>query len=128
MKKRVVVSGVKLEGNFLDRDDEFKSLVSIQPGEPYNADKVTETTKAFTEHFGNFGFAFARVEAVPEIDRETNRVAIVLRAEFSGKAVIEPSGPFWPVPAYWPQRDSSNVTGCLNASTPTLRSVEISTL
>ena len=86
--ERFVVSGVKLEGNFLDRDDEFKSLVSIQPGEPYNADKVTETTKAFTEHFGNFGFAFARVEAVPEIDRETNRVAIVLRAEPSRRAYV----------------------------------------
>ncbi len=86
--ERFVVSGVKLEGNFLDREDEFKSLVSIQPGEPYNADKVTETTKAFTEHFGNFGFAFARVEAVPEIDRETNRVAIVLRAEPSRRAYV----------------------------------------
>ena len=86
--ERFVVSGVKLEGNFLDREDEFKSLVSIQPGEPYNADKVTETTKAFTEHFGNFGFAFARVEAVPEVDRETNRVAIVLRAEPSRRAYV----------------------------------------
>ncbi|RYH16121.1 MAG: outer membrane protein assembly factor BamA, partial [Alcaligenaceae bacterium] len=47
-----VVSGVKIEGNFLDRDDEFKSLITIRPGEPYNADKVAETTKAFTDHFG----------------------------------------------------------------------------
>ncbi|WP_404302849.1 outer membrane protein assembly factor BamA [Alicycliphilus denitrificans] len=83
-----VVSGVKLEGNYLDRDDEFKSLVTIRPGEPYNADKVAETTKAFTDHFGNFGFAFARVEAVPEIDRESSRVALVLRAEPSRRAYV----------------------------------------
>lgn len=83
-----VVSGVKLEGNYLERDDEFKSLVTIRPGEPYNADKVAETTKAFTDHFGNFGFAFARVEAVPEIDRENNRVALVLRAEPSRRAYV----------------------------------------
>jgi outer membrane protein insertion porin family len=50
--ERFVVSGVKLEGNFLDREDEFKSLVAIRPGEPYNADQVTETTKAFSEYFG----------------------------------------------------------------------------
>ncbi len=85
---RYVVSGVKLEGNYLDRDDEFKSLITIRPGEPYNADKVTETTKAFTDHFGNFGFAFARVEAVPEIDRENNRVALVLHAEPSRRAYV----------------------------------------
>ncbi|AVP57941.1 outer membrane protein assembly factor BamA [Pulveribacter suum] len=83
-----VVSGVKLEGNYLDRDDEFKSLVTIRPGEPYNADRVAETTKAFTDHFGNFGFAFARVEAVPEVDREHNRVAIALRAEPSRRAYV----------------------------------------
>ncbi len=83
-----VVSGVKLEGNYLDREDEFKSLVTIRPGEPYNADQVTATTKAFTDHFGNFGFAFARVEAVPEIDREHNRVALVLRAEAARRAYV----------------------------------------
>ena len=83
-----VVSGIKLEGNYLARDDEFKSLVTIRPGEPYNADKVAETTKAFSDHFGNFGFAFARVEAVPEIDREHNRVAIALRAEPARRAYV----------------------------------------
>jgi outer membrane protein insertion porin family len=86
--ERFVVSGVKLEGNYLDRDEEFKSLVKIKPGEPYNADQVTATTKAFTEYFGNFGFAFARVEAVPDIDRTTNRVALVLHAEPSRRAYV----------------------------------------
>ncbi|MBS0293960.1 MAG: outer membrane protein assembly factor BamA [Proteobacteria bacterium] len=85
---RYVVSAVKLEGNYLGRDDEFKSLIAIRPGEPYNADKVAETTKAFTDHFGNFGFAFARVEPVPEIDREHNRVALVLRADPSRRAYV----------------------------------------
>ncbi|MFN3375648.1 MAG: outer membrane protein assembly factor BamA [Burkholderiaceae bacterium] len=86
--ERFVVSGVKLEGNYLEREDEFKPLVTIRPGEPYNVDQVTETTKAFSEYFGRFGFAFARVEAVPEIDRETNRVQIVLQAEPSRRAYV----------------------------------------
>lgn len=83
-----VVSGVKLDGNFLDRDDEFKSLVKIKPGEPYNADQVAETIKAFTDYYSNFGFAFAKVEAVPEIDRANNRVNIVLQAQPSRRAYI----------------------------------------
>ncbi|WP_159913757.1 outer membrane protein assembly factor BamA [Pantoea sp. 18069] len=86
--ERYVVSDVKLEGNYLDRDDEFKSMVKIKAGEPYNADQVTETTKAFSDHFGNFGFAFARVEAVPEIDRANNRVSIVVKAEPSRRAYV----------------------------------------
>lgn len=86
--ERFVVSGVKLEGNYLNREDEFKSLVAIRPGEPYNADEVTETTKAFSDHFGNFGFAFAHVEAVPEIDREHGRVALVLTADPQRRAYV----------------------------------------
>ena len=86
--ERFVVSGIKLEGNYLGKEEEFKSLVAIKPGEPYNADTVAETTKAFTDYFGTFGFAFAKVDAVPEIDRATNRVAFVLRAEPSRRAYV----------------------------------------
>jgi len=85
---RFDVSVVKFEGNFLGRDDEFKSLVSIRPGQPYNADDVAKTTKAFIDYFGNFGFAFARVQARPEIDRANNRVAITLQADPSRRAYV----------------------------------------
>ena len=86
--ERFVVSSVKLEGNYLGKEDEFKSLVTIRPGEPYNADKVAETSKAFTEYFGTFGYAFAKVDAVPEIDRANNRVAFVLQADPSRRAYV----------------------------------------
>lgn len=86
--ERFVVSGVKLEGNYLGKEEEFKSLVTIKAGEPYNADAVAETSKAFTDYFGTFGFAFAKVEATPEIDRANNRVAFVLQAEPSRRAYV----------------------------------------
>ena len=86
--ERFVVSAVRLEGNYLEKDDEFKALVKIQPGQPYNAETVAETTKAFTDHFGKFGFAFARVEPRPEIDRSNNRVVMVLQAEPSRRAYV----------------------------------------
>ncbi|MDD5478840.1 outer membrane protein assembly factor BamA [Rhodoferax sp.] len=86
--QKFVVSGVKLEGNYLGKDDEFKSLVAIRPGEAYNADQVAKTTKAFTDYFGNFGYAFARVESKPEIDRVNNRVALVLQANPSRRAYV----------------------------------------
>jgi len=86
--ERFVVSGVKLEGNFLNKDDEFKALVKIAIGKPYNAETVAETSKAFTDYFGTFGFAFARVEVKPEIDRSSNRVQFVLQAEPSRRAYV----------------------------------------
>jgi outer membrane protein insertion porin family len=86
--ERFVVSGVKLAGDYLGKDDEFKSLVSIRPGQAYNADEVAKTSKAFTDYFGNFGYAFARVEAVPEIDRVNNLVALTLQANPSRRAYV----------------------------------------
>jgi outer membrane protein insertion porin family len=86
--ERYIVSGVRLEGNYLGKDDEFKTLVRIEPGQPYNADQVAETTKAFTDYFGKFGYAFAAVEAKPEIDRANNRVEFVLAAEPSRRAYV----------------------------------------
>ena len=86
--ERFVVSGIKLEGNYLGKDDEFKSLVAIRAGEAYNADQVTLTAKAFTDYFGNFGYAFARVEARPEIDRVNNRVALVLQGDPSRRVYV----------------------------------------
>jgi outer membrane protein insertion porin family len=79
--QRYTVTAVRLSGDYLGKEDEFKSLVTIQPGEPYRAEAITNTQKAFTDRFGLFGFAFARVEAVPQIDRNTGRVQVQLNAD-----------------------------------------------
>lgn len=86
--KRFVVSGVRLEGDFLGREDDFKSLIRIRPGQAYNAEDVAETIRAFSDYFGRFGFAFARVEGVPDIDRDNASVAIVIQAQPSRRAYV----------------------------------------
>lgn len=83
-----VVSKVNLVGNFLDKDAEFKSLVAIQVGQPYNADQVAVTSKAFTDYFGNFGYAFSRVEPRTVIDRATNRVEVTLQVDPSRRVYV----------------------------------------
>ena len=75
------VTGIRLEGDYLGKDDQFKSLIRFRPGEPYRGEAVTETTKAFTDLFGNYGYAFARVEPRPEIDRAKGQVQVALVAE-----------------------------------------------
>ena len=79
--QRYVVSKVELQGDFLGKEAEFKSLVTLKAGEAYNVEDVNTTVKAFTDYYGAFGYAFAQVEAVPEIDRVNNRVAFVLRGQ-----------------------------------------------
>ena len=82
------VSGVKLEGDYLGKDDDFKTIVAIKPGQPYQAETVTQTTRAISERFGTFGYAFAKVEARPEIDRTNGTVALTIAAEPARRVYI----------------------------------------
>ena len=75
------VTAVRLEGEYLGKEDDFKRAVRIKPGEPYRSADVAATAKAFGDLFGLYGYAFARTEARPEIDRATGQVAVVLSAD-----------------------------------------------
>jgi outer membrane protein insertion porin family len=85
---RYVVSAVELKGNYLGKEEEFKSLVKIAVGQSYNSESVAVTTKAFTDLFGKFGYAFARVEAIPDIDKSKAQAKIVLAADPSRRAQV----------------------------------------
>ena len=75
------VTSVRLEGDYLGKDAEFQAFIALRPGQPYRGDAVTETARRFTDLFGLYGYAFARVEPRTEIDRTTGQVAVVLAAD-----------------------------------------------
>jgi outer membrane protein insertion porin family len=75
---RYTVSSVKLAGDLLLPEDEIKKLVSIKPGESYSREKLTESTKAIGERLGNEGYAFANVNAAPEVNKEKGDVAFTI--------------------------------------------------
>lgn len=83
-----VVSGVKLEGNYLGKENEFKSLVTVDVGNSFNAEQVSETTRAFTNTFGTFGYAFAKVDVVPLLDRSKGLVTLVYKADPGLRAYV----------------------------------------
>lgn len=72
------VSDVKLAGQMLVPEGELKKLITIKPGEIFARDRLTETTKAIGDRLGNDGYAFANVNAVPELDKDKRTVAFTL--------------------------------------------------
>ncbi len=82
------VTAVRLEGDYLGKEDDFKALVAIKPGEAYRAEAVAETSRRFGELYGAFGYAFARTEPRTEIDRATGRVEVVLVGEPSRRVYV----------------------------------------
>jgi outer membrane protein insertion porin family len=75
------ITGVKLEGEYFGKEDEFKHLVTLRPGQRYRSEDVAATTKAFTDRFGQYGYAFARVDSRTEIDRKNAQVTVILAAD-----------------------------------------------
>ncbi|MBK8121613.1 MAG: outer membrane protein assembly factor BamA [Sulfuritalea sp.] len=76
--ERYTVSSVKLAGQLLLPEAELTKLVRVNPGEVFSREKMTETTKAISERLGNEGYAFANVNAAPELDKEKRLVAFTV--------------------------------------------------
>ncbi len=65
---------VKLGGNLLGREEEFRSLLRLSPGETYSGQRIADATKRINDRLGELGYAFANVNPVPEIQREKSEV------------------------------------------------------
>jgi outer membrane protein insertion porin family len=75
------VSAVRLEGDYLGQDADFRQRVTVVPGQRYRSDDIAATVRQFTDLYAAFGYAFARVEPRTEIDRATGQVTVVLNAQ-----------------------------------------------
>ena len=76
--EKYTVSSVKLAGQLLLPEDQLTKLVQIRPGDVFSREKMAETTKAISERLGNEGYAFANVNAAPELDKEKRQVAFTV--------------------------------------------------
>ncbi|MFL9944481.1 outer membrane protein assembly factor BamA [Paraburkholderia agricolaris] len=82
------VSSIKLAGNLLDREAELAKLVSVKPGERFSAEKLQATTKAVVDKLGEYGYAFATVNAQPQIDQEHHKVDVTLQVDPSRRVYV----------------------------------------
>lgn len=73
--EKYTVSDIKLAGEMLVPEEELKPLITVNPGELFNRQNVTDSSKAIGDRLGNDGYAFANVNAVPEVDKEAHTVA-----------------------------------------------------
>lgn len=70
------VSDVKLSGQLIVPQEDLFKVVSIRKGMTFSRKLVTESSKGITERLGDEGYAFANVNAVPDIRNEEKTVAI----------------------------------------------------
>ena len=76
--EKYTVSGVKLTGDLILPEEVYREIVTVKPGDVFSRKALTETNKAITDRLGNEGYAFANVNAAPEVDRENQKVAFTI--------------------------------------------------
>lgn len=72
------VSAVSFTGDLVLPEEAYRELVAIKPGDVFSRENLTATNKALTDRLGNEGYAFANVNAAPEVDKEKREVAFTI--------------------------------------------------
>ena len=73
--KKFTVTGYKLSGTFVVPEKELTDLVRIKPGDVFSRKQVTEATKRMTDRLANDGYAFANVNAIPDVNKKKSQVS-----------------------------------------------------
>ncbi len=78
--KPFTLKGIDFVGEMLGREEEFRQLVSLGDGETFSGTKLGESRARIVERLGELGFAFANVNAQPDLNRDeqTVRFAILI--------------------------------------------------
>lgn len=75
---RYQISSIKLAGDLVVPDAELRPLFKVKPGDAFSREKLNESTKAISDRLGKEGYAFANVNAAPELDKEKRQVAFTV--------------------------------------------------
>jgi outer membrane protein insertion porin family len=86
--EKYTVSSVKLEGETFGREEELRQLILLQPGKTYSGALQEASNKRIAGRLGQFGYAFANVNADPQIDREKREVAFTFVVDPGKRAYV----------------------------------------
>ncbi|WP_297352349.1 outer membrane protein assembly factor BamA, partial [Paraburkholderia sp.] len=82
------ISAIRLSGNLLDRQAELTKLVKIKAGDRFSATRLKAATKAVVDKLGEYGYAFATVNAEPQIDQQHHTVDLTLQVDPSRRVYV----------------------------------------
>ncbi len=73
--EKYTVADVKVDGELLIPEAEIRKLITVKPGEVFSRVKLNESNKNITDRLGNDGYAFANVNAAPELNKEKRQAS-----------------------------------------------------
>jgi outer membrane protein insertion porin family len=86
--KKYKVTDVKLGGKLIIPEAELRKLISVKAGDVFSRQDITDSSKRISDRLGNDGYAFANVNAVPDINRDLGTVAFTFFIDPGQRAYI----------------------------------------
>ncbi len=73
--EKYTVTGINMGGKFPVPEDDLRKLITLKSSDAFSREKLTASTKAIADRLGEDGYAFANVNAAPELDKEKHEVS-----------------------------------------------------
>ncbi len=86
--ERYRIGDVRLAGDLVVGEEELRELLVVEEGDTYSDARVTETSGNIRDRLGVEGYAFATVNAVPEMDRDERIVNLVFYVDPGQRAYV----------------------------------------
>ena len=86
--EKYTVGEYRLAGDLPVPEAELKALVTLKPGDVFSREKLNESTKAIGDRLGNDGYAFANVNAAPELDKEKRSASFTFLVDPGRKVYV----------------------------------------
>jgi len=82
------ISDVKIAGNLVVPEEELRGLVQVRRGDIYSQRMLTATTELMALRLGADGYAFAKIDPVPQEDEATKEIAITFLVDPGNRAYV----------------------------------------
>lgn len=87
--EKYTISGIKVVGTeAVLTHEEMRKMINVQPGDVLSRDAITDSTRKISERLGEEGYAFANVNAAPEVDKDKHQVAFTFVVDPMQRAYI----------------------------------------
>jgi len=86
--EKYTVTGIKLEGETFGREEELKNLILLRAGQTYSGELLEASNKRISDRLASFGYAFANVNANPEVDQARHEVKFTFIVDPGKRAYV----------------------------------------
>ncbi len=82
------VGDIRVEATDTVPAEELEALLNLGPGDVFSRKAVSESRAAITDRLANDGYAFANVNAIPDIDRENKTVSFAFAIDIGRRVYV----------------------------------------